>query len=138
MFGIGTSEVLIILVVALVVIGPSKLPELARTLGKGLAEFRRVSSDVKNTIEMEGERLEEEEKKKKAKQELEAQKQKTDSGEESKEHSAEVDDLESETEEQAHAEETEVEEQNNHLAEDNEQSSTQASYEDKEDRGAGA
>ena len=91
MFGIGTSEVLIILVVALVVIGPSKLPELARTLGKGLAEFRRVSSDVKNTIEMEGERLEEEEKKKKAKQELEAQQHKTDSEEEYPEQTAQVD-----------------------------------------------
>jgi sec-independent protein translocase protein TatB len=53
MFGIGTTEVLLILVVALLVIGPSKLPEVARALGKGMAEFRKMSSDVKRTIDME-------------------------------------------------------------------------------------
>jgi len=53
MFGIGTTEVLLILVVALLVIGPSKLPDVARALGKGMAEFRRMSSDVKKTIDME-------------------------------------------------------------------------------------
>ncbi len=53
MFGIGTTEVIVILVVALLVIGPSKLPDAARALGKGLAEFRRMSSDVKKTLDME-------------------------------------------------------------------------------------
>lgn len=53
MFGIGTTEVLVILVVALLVIGPSKLPDVARALGKGLAEFRRMTSDVKRTIDLE-------------------------------------------------------------------------------------
>ncbi len=53
MFGIGTTEVLLILVVALLVIGPSKLPDVARALGKGMAEFRRMSSDVKKTIDLE-------------------------------------------------------------------------------------
>ena len=53
MFGIGTTEVLLILVVALLVIGPSKLPDVARALGKGMAEFRRMSSDVKRTIDYE-------------------------------------------------------------------------------------
>ncbi len=53
MFGIGTSEILVILLIALLVIGPSKLPEIARALGKGLAEFRRVSSDVKRQIDLE-------------------------------------------------------------------------------------
>ncbi|MGM0423769.1 MAG: Sec-independent protein translocase protein TatB [Thermodesulfobacteriota bacterium] len=53
MFGIGTTEVLVILVVALLVIGPSKLPEVARSLGKGLAEFKRMSSDVKRSIDLE-------------------------------------------------------------------------------------
>ncbi|MCF8039193.1 MAG: Sec-independent protein translocase protein TatB [Desulfohalobiaceae bacterium] len=53
MFGIGTTEVLIILVVALLVIGPSKLPEVAKALGKGMAEFKKMSSDVKRTIDME-------------------------------------------------------------------------------------
>ena len=46
MFGIGTPEAILIGVVALIVVGPKKLPELARTLGKGLSEFRRTASDV--------------------------------------------------------------------------------------------
>ncbi len=53
MFGIGTTEIIIILVVALLVIGPTKLPEVAKSLGKGMAEFKRMSSDVKNTIDWE-------------------------------------------------------------------------------------
>ncbi len=53
MFGIGTSEILVILLIALLVIGPSKLPEIARALGKALAEFRRVSTDVKRQIDLE-------------------------------------------------------------------------------------
>lgn len=53
MFGVGTSELLIIFLVALLVIGPSKLPDIARALGKALAEFRRVSSDVKRQIDLE-------------------------------------------------------------------------------------
>jgi len=47
MFGIGMTELLVILTVALLVIGPKKLPELARSLGKGLAEFRRASSEMR-------------------------------------------------------------------------------------------
>ncbi|MFA9395186.1 MAG: Sec-independent protein translocase protein TatB [Halodesulfovibrio sp.] len=53
MFGIGTTEILVILVVALIVLGPKSLPKVARTLGKGLAEFRRVSTDFQRTINTE-------------------------------------------------------------------------------------
>ena len=47
MFGIGMTELLVILTIGLIVIGPKKLPELARSLGKGLAEFRRASTDIR-------------------------------------------------------------------------------------------
>ena len=51
MFGsIGFSEILIILVIALIVIGPKRLPEVAKTLGKGLAEFKRAMEDIRNTV----------------------------------------------------------------------------------------
>ena len=46
MFGIGAPELVIILVVALVVLGPKRLPELARGLGRTLGEFRRATSGI--------------------------------------------------------------------------------------------
>ena len=44
-------ELLIILGVALLVLGPKRLPEMARSLGRGLAEFRRASSELRNTLQ---------------------------------------------------------------------------------------
>lgn len=50
MFGIGNGELLVILVLALIIIGPNKLPELAKILGKGLAEFRKAADDIKGSV----------------------------------------------------------------------------------------
>jgi TatA/E family protein of Tat protein translocase len=54
MFGsLGFPEILLILVVALLVFGPKRLPEVGRTIGKGLGEFRRASADLKRTVNAE-------------------------------------------------------------------------------------
>ena len=53
MFGIGMQELAIILVVALLVLGPRRLPDFARTLGKGLGEFRKASNDLRRSFMME-------------------------------------------------------------------------------------
>jgi sec-independent protein translocase protein TatA len=49
-FGIGMPELLVILVVALLVLGPKKLPEIARSLGRGMAEFRKASNEFSRTL----------------------------------------------------------------------------------------
>jgi Tat protein translocase TatB subunit len=50
MFGIGMPELLVIAVIALLVVGPKKLPEIAKALGKGLSEFRKVTESATDTI----------------------------------------------------------------------------------------
>ena len=50
MFGIGPMELVLILIVALLVLGPKRMPELARTLGRGLNEFRRASNDLRQSL----------------------------------------------------------------------------------------
>ena len=52
MFGIGLPELIIIMAVALMVIGPKKLPDLARALGKGMAEFRKATQDIKESLDI--------------------------------------------------------------------------------------
>lgn len=51
MFNVGFSEMMVIGIVALVVFGPKKLPEIGRALGRGLREFRKVASDVMEETE---------------------------------------------------------------------------------------
>jgi Tat protein translocase TatB subunit len=51
MFGLGVGEILLILAIALIFIGPERLPDLARSLAKGYAEFRRSFDEVKNGLE---------------------------------------------------------------------------------------
>ncbi|MEW6366581.1 MAG: twin-arginine translocase TatA/TatE family subunit [Acidobacteriota bacterium] len=64
MFGsLGIQEILLILVIALLVFGPKRLPELGKTVGRALSEFRRASSDLRSSLENEVRRIGEEPKK---------------------------------------------------------------------------
>lgn len=55
MFGIGMPEMILILAVALIVIGPKKLPDLAKTLGKAMGEFKKATSDLKDSMQIDTE-----------------------------------------------------------------------------------
>ena len=52
MLNIGPPEILVVLVIALIVVGPQKLPELARTIGRALTEFRKVQDEVKDMVKL--------------------------------------------------------------------------------------
>ena len=60
MFGIGLPEMIIIAVVALIFIGPDKLPGVLRSIGKGLVELKRATSDVRSTVQEEMQKIEDE------------------------------------------------------------------------------
>lgn len=60
MGSIGVQEMIFIFVLALLIFGPKKLPELGRSLGKGLSEFRRASSELKSSFEREMHNIEQE------------------------------------------------------------------------------
>mgnify|MGYP001232784784 CR=1 FL=1 len=60
MFGIGLPEMIIIAIVALIFIGPDKLPGVIRSIGKGLVELKRATSDVRSTVQEEMQKIEDE------------------------------------------------------------------------------
>ena len=59
MFGVGTSELIIILLIALLILGPKEIPKVARTLGRGMREIQRAKDELKKNIEFEDETVSE-------------------------------------------------------------------------------
>jgi sec-independent protein translocase protein TatB len=53
MFGIGTSEILVILLIALLILGPNELPKVARTIGKTIRELQRAKDEIRESIDRE-------------------------------------------------------------------------------------
>ena len=58
MFGIGTAELVVILILVLIFVGPKKLPDLAKAIGKGLREFKRAQHDFRESISLEADKSE--------------------------------------------------------------------------------
>ncbi len=112
MFGVGFQEILLILLIALIFFGPSKLPELAKSLGKGFAEFKKAADEVKRNFQeaVSEEELKEEIKEiseiqKKVKEELYASLEDTTSSEEpSEEEGEKAEKKEGQRESKSHAE----------------------------------
>lgn len=55
MFGIGTGELIVIFIIAIIVLGPKEIPKIARTLGRGMREIQRAKDELKKNIEFEDE-----------------------------------------------------------------------------------
>ncbi len=70
MFGIGFQEILVILLIALLVVGPRRLPQIARAIGRALGEIRKAAEDFRETIEAEELRASLEEERKKLEEEF--------------------------------------------------------------------
>ncbi|WP_320007825.1 Sec-independent protein translocase protein TatB [Maridesulfovibrio sp.] len=110
MFGIGSTELIVILVVALILIGPQKLPELIKNLGKGLSEVKKMSNDVKSTLDAEISAADEERKQKEeAEREAARKKAEAEAMEKARQSEAEKQQASEESEKVAEAPKTESE-----------------------------
>jgi len=52
MFGLGMTELMVIMAIALVILGPSKLPDLAKALGRAMAEFKKATQEIKDSLDI--------------------------------------------------------------------------------------
>ncbi len=120
MFGIGSTELLVILVVALVILGPKSLPGIAKTLGKVMGEFRRVSTEFQRTMNAEVAQDEHEKLKKEAEEELFGNKDDDANTAKSKSSAKNEDTVKDTKSEQEQEQYPEQEQAKPHLAEQNE------------------